>query len=108
MNEENVASITGTAAYPPPTNPPQHPTAYSLTFTHDSEDLLPSLLTQALIIPESKTAEGVLIASIALPWRGILKLITEDPNMIYQIDPWKWEEIIAGSYVESGQFDEGS
>jgi restriction system protein len=67
---------------------------------------LPTLLTQTLIIPESKTAEGVLIASMALPWRRILKLITEDPSQIYQIDPWKWEEIIAGSYQESGLFDE--
>jgi len=68
--------------------------------------LLPTLLTQTLIIPESKTAEGVLIASIALPWRKILKLIMEDPSLMYQMDPWKWEEFIAGSYQESGQFDE--
>jgi len=67
----------------------------------------PTLLTQTLIIPESKTAEGILIAAIAFPWRKILKLITEDPSLIFQIDdPWKWEEIIAASYKESGLFDD--
>ena len=25
---------------------------------------------------------------------------------MYQIDPWRWEEIIAASYQESGLFDE--
>ena len=31
----------------------------------------PTLLTQTLIVPESKTAEGILIAAIAFPWRKI-------------------------------------
>jgi restriction system protein len=30
----------------------------------------------------------------------------DDPSLIYQIDPRKWEEIIAASYQESGLFDE--
>jgi len=93
---------------PLPLRPPSRSRIASVTFTSDPDpkDLLPTLLTQTLIIPESKTAEGVLIASIALPWRKILKLIMEDPSLMYQMDPWKWEEFIAGSYQESGQFDE--
>ena len=88
-------SIQGTdVVWDPPTAP-------------DPKDSLPTLLAQTLIVPESKTAEGVLIASIALPWRRILKLITEDPSLMYQIDDSRrWEEIIAASYQESGLFDE--
>ena len=95
---------------PPPLQPSSKPSAEPFILFNinpDSKDLLPTLLTQSLIIPESKTAEGVLIASIALPWRKIWKLITEDPSLMYQIDdPWRWEEIIAASYQESGLFDE--
>ncbi len=72
----------------------------------DPKDLLPTLAMQTLIIPESKTTEGMLIQAVTIPWKEILKIITNDPNAIYQIDPWKWEEIIAGSYQASGHFDE--
>jgi len=72
----------------------------------DPQDLLPTLVMQTLIISESKTTEGMLIQAVTIPWKEILKIITNDPNAIYQIDPWKWEEIIAGSYQASGHFDE--
>jgi hypothetical protein len=87
------ATEAGTPASTP-TRVPQAPVIHSNSFTFGPEDYLPALLTQTLIIRESKTAEGVLIASIALP------------SPVYQIDPWKWEEIIAASYQESGLFDE--
>ena len=61
---------------------------------------------QTLIIQESKSAEGRVIQAVTIPWKEILKLINGDPHLIYQIDPWKWEEIIAGSYKASGLFDE--
>ena len=91
-----------------PSRLPLRDTVLGATITSDPDPkvLLPTLLTQTLIIPDSKTAEGVLIASVALPWRKILKLITEDSSLMYQIDPWRWEEIIAASYQESGRFDE--
>jgi len=72
----------------------------------DPQDLLPTLVMQTLIISESKTTEGMLIQAVTIPWKEILTLINDDPNLIYQIDPWKWEEIIAGSYRASGLFDE--
>lgn len=34
-----------------------------------------------------------------------MRLIARDPNAIYEIDCWKWEEIIAGVYTQAG-FDE--
>ena len=93
---------------PPPVRPPSKQSIRSVTFTSDPDPnyLLPTLLTQTLIIPESKTAEGVLIASVGLAWRKIFKLITKEPSLMYQVDPRKWEECIAASYEESGLFDE--
>jgi restriction system protein len=67
---------------------------------------LPTLFTQALVIPESKTFEGDLIRAVTIPWRTILGRLLEDPSLMYQMDPRKWEEFIAGSYEESGLFDE--
>ena len=89
-----------------PAGLPKASIVLGVTFTPEPRDVLPTLLTQTLIIPESITAEGILIASIASPWRKIRKLITEDPTLVYQMDPRKWEELIAASYWESGQFDE--
>ena len=85
-------SGTGTAT-PPPSTP-------------EMSSLLPTLLMQTLIIRESKTDEGMLVQAVTIPWREIRKLIKDDPNLIYQVDPWKWDEIIAGSYQTSGLFDE--
>jgi restriction system protein len=67
---------------------------------------LPTLVTQALILPESKTAEGILISAATIAWRKILDLLIPDPSLAFRIDPWKWEQIIAASYKESGLFDE--
>ena len=87
-------AVAGEAITSPPPPPP------------DPQDLLPTLVMQTLIISETKTADGMLIQAVTIPWKEILKLIKDDPNLIYQIDPWKWEEIIAGSYRASGLFDE--
>ena len=89
MSNRNAPSEISTVADPPAPKVPAPPRILSVTFSSDPDpsDLLPTLLTQTLIIPESKTAEGILIASIADPWRKIRKLITEDPSLIYQMDP---------------------
>lgn len=87
-----TVSGTGTATPPPP--------------APETNDLLPTLLMQTLIIPYGKTDDGMLVQAVTIPWRQILKIIEHDPNVIYQIDPRTWEEIIAGSYKASGLFDE--
>src|SRR4051794_39931547 len=71
-----VATVWGTLTV---TEPPSIP---------DRNDLLATLVTQTLITPESKTAEGTLIQAVTIPWREILKLIHKDPSIMYQIDPW--------------------
>lgn len=67
--------------------------------------LTPGLLLQAVVTFAGKTDEGRLIESIAPAWLEIARLIKRDPSIIYQIDPIKWEEIIAGAYRQQG-FDE--
>jgi restriction system protein len=66
------------------------------------DELLPILMTQTLIIPESKDAEGLLIREVTIAWQEIVKLIIENRSLMYQIDSRKWEEIIAGSYEAAG------
>ena len=65
----------------------------------------PSLLLQAVVDLGGKTFDGDLIQAVAYPWLEIIKMIDKDPSVVFQIDPRKWEEMIAGWYKEYG-FDE--
>ena len=62
----------------------------------------PSLLLQAVVITGDKTAEGILIQSVAAPWFEIIGMIRRSPESIYSIHWRKWEEIIAGAYTQAG------
>jgi restriction system protein len=53
----------------------------------------------------SANAEGRLVQAVAIPWFQILERIRQNPQEAYQIDPFAWEEIIAGAYTRAG-FDE--
>jgi restriction system protein len=64
-----------------------------------------SLLLQAVIVPGHKTAEGILIKAVTLPWFAIVAAISKDPKIAYELSPEKWEEMIAGAYDRAG-FDE--
>jgi len=48
---------------------------------------------------------GRLVRAVALPWFDLMEILRRDPAVLYQIDPWKFEEIIAGAYTRAG-FDE--
>ena len=65
----------------------------------------PSITVKALLTFGDQTKEGQLVEAVALPWFEIMRLIEKDPNTIYEIEWWKWEEIIAGAYKQAG-FDE--
>jgi len=65
----------------------------------------PTLLMQAVIVPGGETPDGLLIAAAATPWFEIMRLIKNDPNLIYKIDWRKWEELVAAAYTRDG-FDE--
>jgi len=65
----------------------------------------PAITLKSLLIFGDKLAAGRLVKAVAVPWYEILAMIKKDPESIYQIDPFKWEEIIAGAYERAG-FDE--
>lgn len=63
---------------------------------------LPCMTLKAVLMYGDKTSEGTLIECVATPWHEIMRSIEKDPRAIYQIDCWKWEEIIAGAYKQAG------
>jgi restriction system protein len=66
---------------------------------------LPEVTLKAVITLGASDSEGRLVESVAVPWFEILQLIQKDPAAAYQIDARRWEEIIAGAYMQAG-FDE--
>ncbi len=79
--------------------------AASLLTTITKPDF-PTLLSQAIIIPDKETEDGQLIKAVSFPLLAIIHRIIEDPSRMYEIDPRKWEEIVAATYAESGFFDD--
>lgn len=66
---------------------------------------LPVVTLAALLSFGNKTSEGRLVEAVAIPWFRIISLIREDSQYIYEINPFDWEQIIAGAYKAAG-FDE--
>ena len=66
------------------------------------EEGLQNFLMQAIIIPGKHTDEGTLVESVAVPWFELIALMQRDPNLMYQIDWRKWEEMVAAAYERSG------
>ena len=65
----------------------------------------PAVTLKAILELGSATDEGRLVQAVSVPWFEIMRMIEKDPDAIYEIDPFTWEEIIAGAYKEAG-FDE--
>jgi restriction system protein len=63
---------------------------------------IPTLLVQGLILPETKTSEGMLIKSTTAIWLEIARLLGSDWSLASQLDPTQWEEMVAGAYERSG------
>lgn len=66
----------------------------------------PDITVQALLTYGDKKNEGRLVEGVRIAWDEIVKIINKDPEEIYRIDPRKFEELIAGAYERTGQFDE--
>lgn len=56
------------------------------------------VILQAVVTFAERTSEGQIIEAVAPAWIEILRLIKEDSDVLYKIDPRKWEEILAGAY----------
>ena len=65
----------------------------------------PEIVLKAVLEFHGQSPEGLLVKAVAVPWFEILEVLRKDPEAAYQIDPRKWEEIIAGAYERAG-FDE--
>jgi restriction system protein len=66
------------------------------------QDKLPTLTLPSMLQVGDRTREGELILAVRIPWLRILEIFRRNPEAIYEIDPRKWEEIIAGAYKEAG------
>lgn len=60
------------------------------------------LVLQTVIIPGNKTHEGILVESVGIVWKELLRFYTQDPDIFYKIDARKWEEIVAAIYKANG------
>lgn len=56
----------------------------------------------ALVIPEKKTSEGLLIASTSHLWAEIVTRLGNDWSVAREFNPRQWEEIIAGAFNKAG------
>jgi restriction system protein len=60
---------------------------------------------RSLIIPERRTAEGILIKSTSLVWNELARVLGNDWTVAYQLPPEKLEELVAGAYKNAGYDD---
>lgn len=62
----------------------------------------PQFLVKTILHFESSTDEGKIVRAVAIPWFDIIECLIKDPKEAFQIPPYQWEEIIAGTYKEAG------
>lgn len=77
----------------------------STTIRWFAEEIPPQVTIQALIIAGDKVSEGRLVEGVGIAWNEIVKMIVRNPEELYNIDPRSFEELIAGAYEKSGEFD---
>jgi hypothetical protein len=89
MNEHNVEAMIRTVLNA------------DIKFERIEEDA-PPLSLSAVIIPERQVAEGTLIKATSIAWAVVVERLSKDWSLAYPIPPYKWEEIVAGAYVNAG------
>lgn len=66
-----------------------------------------SLLLQAAVVDlGEQTLESDIILAVLPAWEEIARQIATNPGLVYEIDPFKWEEMMAGNYEKMNFFDE--
>jgi restriction system protein len=61
-----------------------------------------TLTSTAILIPQGKTSEGLLVKSYGAAWVEIARFLGDDWQRAFQIDDRKWEEILAGALHKEG------
>src|SRR6266550_9374844 len=59
---------------------------------------LPPIMLQAILEFGDRTKEGQLVRAVAVPWFEIIRLMHQDPRLIYELDARNWEELVAGAW----------
>jgi len=67
--------------------------------------LPPTISTSALIIPEKRVDEGVLIQSTSVLWAEIVNRLASNWELAYELTADAWEELIAGAFKKAGYDD---
>jgi restriction system protein len=62
----------------------------------------PSVLLQALVLPGPRMRDGTEIEAVKPAWFEIVRLLKQDPGILYRIDHRKMEELIAAAYKQEG------
>jgi restriction system protein len=62
----------------------------------------PSITIQSLIIPETQTAQGILIRANSAVWAEIVARLGADWQVAFQLSETQWEELIAGAFDKAG------
>jgi restriction system protein len=68
-------------------------------------DSAPPFSFGAIVTCQREVADGEIIKLVDPVYIRLIEEIKRDPQIIYQIDPRKWEELIAAAYDKAG-FDE--
>lgn len=63
------------------------------------------LTISSLIVPDAKTASGILIKSTSVVWAEIVDRLKSDWSKAHEFTPSQWEEIVAGAFKKAN-FDE--
>ena len=64
-----------------------------------------ALAISSLIIPEAKSAEGVLIKATSAIWDEVVTQLGADWSVAFQLPSDKWEELVAGA-LKRAKYDE--
>ena len=60
------------------------------------------LSVSGIIIPDGKTAEGILVRSASAIWTEVAQMLGKDWAVAYQLSPENWEELVAGAFQKTG------
>jgi restriction system protein len=63
---------------------------------------LPPILLQIVLELGDRTDEGQYVRAVAAPWFEIIRLMLRDERLIHELDPRKWEELVAGAWEREG------
>jgi len=62
----------------------------------------PEILLQAIVTLGQKTLDGHVIDLVTPAWFKIIDLMLADSRVMFDLDPRKWEEMVAAAYSELG------